>query len=196
MNDANTAKDCTLADYYQNAVPNRAIFLGTGNNDWLIEGCRFLATTTRTFTGTVQLHSIIQAEPPLTGVSAVRLRILDNNIGGDVAGTGMWSYAGTIGHRWIAIDVSTHGSVLIEDNLISNLSFETSIALATFTGAFSAINIGRTGFGGRATATTPSETARAMTALSSPIPVPGRASPASCPPRRTSWRLMETRSRT
>lgn len=136
-NSGNTITNCNVSNFFSATIQSFGINItNTGNLSWTISNNRIYQTATRTYT-TANTHNGIT----LSGGSST----ISNNIIGFATntGTGVYTMAGTIATRFIAINVFVNNASLtsVTGNTISAFSLNTSSGATTTNGIFCGINI-------------------------------------------------------
>jgi len=139
-NSENEVSSCEIFNYFNASMASSGIFLGTGNDAWMISGNRFYQTGTR-YTTITTVHTAMMLSTPNTGGH----QVLGNVIGyADGAGTGVTSYTG--GTRFVGIHVRTSGTASvcqIQGNTVTGLSLMNGYELSEvgMPGVFSGIYV-------------------------------------------------------
>jgi hypothetical protein len=137
-NNNNKITNNSISNYFSPTIVSVGILVGINNTGWTISDNKLFQTATRTFT-VANTHRGIQINN--TGNNYL---ISNNTIGYSSAlATGVYTLAGTIATRFIAIDlaVGTTVATSVQGNTISSFSLATSSSASTTNGIWCAINL-------------------------------------------------------
>ncbi|MFY7883786.1 MAG: hypothetical protein ACOVOV_02945, partial [Dolichospermum sp.] len=139
-NSGNTISNCKIYNFFSATLASSGIFLDSNNEAWNITGNHFYQTATRTVTiANTNIHRVIY----ITSGSGY---LISNNIigGGSInAGGTAWTQSGSVGHRFIAIDLSVDTTTVssVQGNTIANFLMSTSNGSSGGSGVWCGINI-------------------------------------------------------
>lgn len=147
-NSNNTVSNNVFYNWFLATGSDAAISMSGSNNAWTISNNSFYQTATRTYTSAV-LHYAVFLNSTSSGTMTGGFIVTGNYFGGTAANCGgtAWTDAGAIGHRFVALQVTsgTYGVNEIQGNTFRNFNFSTTAATTTTNGNWCAINITGTG---------------------------------------------------
>lgn len=136
-NSGNAINNCSIANFFNAASPTAGILIASGDTQWTLSGNRLFQAATRTYT-VANTHRGIQV------ASGANHSITGNVIGfASAAGTGVYTMAGAIATRFIAIDIGLTAAapVSVQGNTVSGISLATSSGATTTNGVLCGLNI-------------------------------------------------------
>ncbi len=136
-NSGNTINNCSIANVFNATAASAGILIASGNTQWTLSGNRLFQAATRTYTA-ANTHRGIQI------ASGANHSITGNVIGfANAAGTGVYTMAGTVATRFIAIDVGLTAAapVSVQGNRVSGISLATSSGTTSTNGVLCGLNI-------------------------------------------------------
>lgn len=142
-NSNNTISNNMLYNWFGASVADAAISITGNSAAWTISNNSFYQTATRTYTSAVT-HFGMNINTSTGNISG-NFVITGNFIGGSAANCGgsAWTGAGSVAHRFIAMNVTTGslGANSIQGNTITNFNFTTTSGTTTTNGIWCGINL-------------------------------------------------------
>ncbi len=137
-NSNNTISNNNISNFFAADQNSTGVLLVGGNTDWTISGNRFFQTAARTFTTNLLAHRALQI------AAGQNYTITANTIGFATAdGTGTYTLGGAVTTRFLAIDLAVGSNIAstVQNNIITNISFQTSANFSSASGIWCGINI-------------------------------------------------------
>jgi len=141
-NDFNTIDSCNIYNYFNAATASAALYIGSNNGNWTINGNRFYQTAIRIQTGATITNRVLWITPNTANLTSASGFVITNNFigGSDNLGNGNYLITGATTHQFTAMDISVGlgTPTSIQNNTITNLIDSTT---QTASIAFLGINI-------------------------------------------------------
>lgn len=139
-NNNNTISYCNISNYFLATGSSAGIFLGGGNNTWIIDNNKFFQTATRNIITNGSIHYGIN----INNTGGGGYLISNNYIGGNNAsGSGTMAYTATaslaLQYAGIQVYAASSPVTYIQNNTIKNISLSTYSGATAQMGMFSGI---------------------------------------------------------
>ncbi|MGL5892256.1 MAG: beta strand repeat-containing protein, partial [Bacteroidia bacterium] len=130
--------NCRITNFFSATLASAGILAAAGNTDWTVTGTRFYQTAVRTYT-TGNTHKALALG------SGGNHTVTGNVVGFNTnANTGVYTMAGTVTTRFIAIELNSTGVTAVssvQNNTVSGISLATSSGATTTNGILCGINM-------------------------------------------------------